>query len=156
MGCLEQLHAARKRWFAPRNWRYLIYWAASEIELLIRGNDQLHRSREKWMRQCEQLKAQLHDIEAHGGIPEVVQENAATAENNRALQAEVERLRENDEIGSASAHVLIESGIVPGFDPPCRCDECRLVAEKMADAGYLDRIKDRWWESAKPSLEQGQ
>ena len=43
--------------------------------------------------EIKRLQGTLHDLEAHGGIPEVVQENAATQENNRALMAEVEQLQ---------------------------------------------------------------
>jgi hypothetical protein len=44
------------------------------------------------------------------------------------------------------SHLAILAGIVPGIDPPCRCDQCRAVARDMAEAGYLFTVKDRWWE----------
>ncbi len=44
------------------------------------------------------------------------------------------------------AHVIVEFGIVPGLDGTCRCEMCRAVAKKMVEAGYLDCIRDRWWE----------
>ncbi len=46
-----------------------------------------------------------------------------------------------------SGHVIIESGYEPGIpEARCRCQECRQVARRMADAGYLDDVRDRWWE----------
>jgi hypothetical protein len=47
--------------------------------------------------------------------------------------------------GNASAHVVIESGVIPGVSYPCRCDECRVTAMKMDAAGFLDDVKDAWW-----------
>lgn len=47
---------------------------------------------------------------------------------------------------SAMAHLIVEAGIVPGVDPPCRCDACRGQAKQMANAGYLAEVTDRWWE----------
>jgi len=58
-------------------------------------------------------------------------------------KAEINRLRDER---NAACHVIAEAGVVPGIDYPCRCDECRMVAQKMAEAGYLDRVKDKWWE----------
>lgn len=57
--------------------------------------------------------------------------------------AEIEQLRAERD---AMAHVTVEAGVVPGEDDGCRCEECRAVAVKMADAGYLERVTDRWWE----------
>ena len=57
---------------------------------------------------------------------------------------EIKRLR-ND--ANASAHVLIENGVIPGITAPCRCEECRHIAQLMDDANYLDRVTDRWWEN---------
>jgi hypothetical protein len=48
---------------------------------------------------------------------------------------------------SGFAHVIIESGFVPGVDSDCRCDECQSVAKGMAGAGYLNRVKDQWWDN---------
>ena len=42
----------------------------------------------------------------------------------------------------ALAHVLVEEGVYP---QSCRCDQCRSVAVQMDEAGYLNRVKDRWW-----------
>lgn len=43
-------------------------------------------------------------------------------------------------------HVIIEAGIWPGLDYPCRCDQCRQVAAGMAAAGYVPGVsKDFWW-----------
>jgi hypothetical protein len=36
---------------------------------------------------CKKAEDRLHDLEAHGGVSEAVQENAALRENNRALEA---------------------------------------------------------------------
>ena len=53
------------------------------------------------------------------------------------------------DLACASAHVIIEAGIVPGVSYPCRCDECCMVARRMDDAGYLDDVPepDRWWKT---------
>lgn len=59
-------------------------------------------------------------------------------------RGEINRLRDR---AIAMSHVIVEAGIVPGIDYPCRCDECRSVAVGMAEAGYLDNVKDRWWET---------
>ena len=48
--------------------------------------------------------------------------------------------------GERLAHVLLEAGVIPGIDNPCRCDDCRMVAKEMAEAGYLNDCTDRWWE----------
>lgn len=56
-------------------------------------------------------------------------------------------LEQQSKLGAASAHLIVEAGIVPGITCSCRCEECRMVAQAMAEAGYLDRIKDRWWDS---------
>jgi hypothetical protein len=45
----------------------------------------------------------------------------------------------------AFAHVIIEAGVIPGISAACRCEECRLTAQKMDEAGYLDFVEDRWW-----------
>lgn len=50
------------------------------------------------------------------------------------------------DLANAMAHLIVANGIVPGCSASCRCDECRLVAIAMDEAGYLDRIHDRWWE----------
>lgn len=49
---------------------------------------------------------------------------------------------------TAMAHVIVESGFVPGIDSACRCGECQQVCQRMADAGFLYKITDRWWEDA--------
>ena len=46
------------------------------------------------------------------------------------------------------AHVIIESGFTPGVDSPCRCDECKTVCKGMAEAGYMTREKDWWWDDS--------
>jgi hypothetical protein len=46
----------------------------------------------------------------------------------------------------AMAHVIVEAGVVPGISYPCRCEYCRSVAKSMAEAGYLNRVNDKWWE----------
>lgn len=48
----------------------------------------------------------------------------------------------------ASAHVIIVSGTCPGITSLCRCDECRMIAIKMDDAGYMDccGLHNRWWD----------
>ena len=53
----------------------------------------------------------------------------------------------NDEFGRAAAHVIVVAGIIPGISTACRCEECRLVAIKLDDAGYVGNIMDksRWW-----------
>lgn len=59
-----------------------------------------------------------------------------------------ELLTQAREQGEAVAHVLIKHGVVPGDDADlhCRCEQCRFVAQRMAEAGYLDHFEDRWWE----------
>ena len=47
----------------------------------------------------------------------------------------------------AFAHVLIENGILPGISSTCRCEDCKLTAVKMDEAGYMDRVSDRWWDN---------
>jgi len=44
-------------------------------------------------------------------------------------------------------HLVVEAGIVPGIDPPCRCELCKRAAQGLANAGYLADVNDRWWES---------
>ena len=57
-----------------------------------------------------------------------------------------EQLEEVRETRNAMAHVIVEAGVVPGKDSTdCRCEECRHVAELMAEAGYLERVQDKWW-----------
>jgi len=46
------------------------------------------------------------------------------------------------------AHVIIESGFIPGVDSACRCGECQQVAKGMANAGYLSRVQDQWWDDS--------
>ena len=50
------------------------------------------------------------------------------------------------ELCDAMAHLIVEAGIIPGDDDMCRCEQCKMVAISMADAGYLDNIEDKWWE----------
>ena len=57
---------------------------------------------------------------------------------------------------SAAAHVIIEAGVIPGIDYPCRCQECLSVAVSMDDAGYLERVKDRWWLDAQAAESEGE
>jgi hypothetical protein len=75
-----------------------------------------------------------------------------------ALRAEYERLRaERDKYqnyANESAHVIVEAGVVPGVDYSCRCEQCRSIAQRMDEAGYLDRITDRWWKSAAAAKEE--
>jgi hypothetical protein len=47
----------------------------------------------------------------------------------------------------AAHHVIIEAGIKPGIDFPCRCDECATVARGMERAGYLQHDETKWWDS---------
>lgn len=54
--------------------------------------------------------------------------------------------REKEALAFAMGHLIIEAGIAPGIDTHCRCEDCRMVAQSMADAGYLDSVSDRWWE----------
>ena len=61
-----------------------------------------------------------------------------TAETIRIIREEL----------SAMGHVIIESAFRPGIDSKCRCHECRLVAQKMDGAGFLDDVTDRWWEQS--------
>jgi len=64
-----------------------------------------------------------------------------------ASRKERERLRDT---ANTTAHVIVEAGVIPGIDYPCRCDECKVTAQAMDDAGYMDRIKaaERWWAEA--------
>jgi uncharacterized small protein (DUF1192 family) len=87
---VERLRAERDGMTEARN-RFC--GAINQIGQLFWGNNKDHFAPDAVVRKVEWLKNKLHDLEAYGGIPEVVQENAATQENNRALTAEVERLR---------------------------------------------------------------
>jgi hypothetical protein len=60
-----------------------------------------------------------------------------------------EKLRHVREEHAAACHVIIEAGVIPGISYPCRCMECRTVAIRMDEAGYLDNVKDRWWEEGR-------
>jgi hypothetical protein len=73
---------------------------------------------------------------------------AECCERCLAVILEVERLKSSSELADYSAHLIVEAGLIPGIDPTCRCEQCREVARRMAEAGYLDRIGDRWWEAA--------
>lgn len=46
------------------------------------------------------------------------------------------------------AHVIIETGFTPGVDSDCRCDECKAVCKGMAEAGYMARVEDWWWDDS--------
>jgi hypothetical protein len=48
----------------------------------------------------------------------------------------------------AAQHVLVLNNIAPGINGTCQCSQCRLVAQQMAEAGYLFHIRQayRWWE----------
>lgn len=89
------------------------------------------------------------------GVYTVPVNNAVGLLNNEAAD-EIERLRkQNLELvgrlreamhdGSASAHVIIRAGVIPGISYECRCDECRSVAKGMDSVGYLNEVQDRWW-----------
>lgn len=67
------------------------------------------------------------------------------ADNLIAEEKECSELRKSRD---AAHHVIVRAGVVPGIDigDVCRCDQCRMVANQMAEAGYLDLIKNRWWE----------
>ena len=60
------------------------------------------------------------------------------------LHEEIKRLTKE---GCAMGHVIVEAGINPGIDYPCRCEECKLVAVKLDDAGFMDDVKERWWDA---------
>ena len=60
-----------------------------------------------------------------------------------ALKELDRRLQESDDF----AHLIVKEGIIPGkWESDCRCDQCRRVAVLMDEAGYLNRVSDRWWE----------
>jgi hypothetical protein len=62
------------------------------------------------------------------------------------LMKMMKRLKSAIEDSQSFAHVMIENGVVPGVTSSCRCDDCRHTARRMAEAEYLDDVKDRWWE----------
>ena len=79
--------------------------------------------------------------------------------------AEIERLRAENartcaaltaaqDAAQRAAHVIIQEGVVPGAS--CRCADCRSVARRMADAGYLAEVPkaERWWEAAERAAEE--
>jgi len=45
------------------------------------------------------------------------------------------------------SHAILESGVRPGLEHTCRCEDCRKTAIEMDDAGWLDGVaqSDRWW-----------
>ena len=59
----------------------------------------------------------------------------------------IKRLTKAIQESQSFAHVLIESGVVPGISNNCRCEDCKYTAAKMAEAGYLESVSDRWWEA---------
>ncbi len=120
VGYLREVVLATKWFPEEKSCEETVAWAADEIERLQRT---------------------LHDLEAYGGIPEVVQENAATQENNRALTAKIERLEReladrtkklNDSVGdhhelscSIASALDWEDNDVP-FDEIVRRDRAEL------------------------------
>ena len=62
--------------------------------------------------------------------------------NYKALQAENERLRQQlDE----TCHVIIEETDFPK-NSHCKCEACKAVAKRMANAEWCTSVKDWWWE----------
>ena len=100
----------------------------------------------------DQICGQNHDPSLRRLVNEAFSAGRGSLASTVASQAAtIERLINE---GSAAAHVIIESGVNPGVDYPCRCDECRLVAQKMDEAGYLEGVKDRWWDKSDIMSEQ--
>lgn len=68
------------------------------------------------------------------------------------LRAESQRLRDEADkyrkSSFANGHVVLESGVTPGIDIHCRCEDCRSVARALDSAGWLEDIPHdkRWWE----------
>lgn len=62
-------------------------------------------------------------------------------ENKRLL----EDWKKQNDAADRAAHLIVETGVVPGIDSTCRCDGCKKTAIAMDDAGYLEDVKDRWW-----------
>ena len=70
---------------------------------------------------------------------------AELAEAKRLMQDEQDKVFELQSSGGQMGHVILEHSSFPA-SVGCQCEDCREVAKRMADAGYCDRIKDRWWE----------
>lgn len=66
----------------------------------------------------------------------------------RVVKEQQETISKKCDECSSFAHVIVESGFVPGVDSSCRCGECQEVARVMANAGYLNRVQDQWWTDA--------
>ncbi len=68
----------------------------------------------------------------------------ATQKRERELEKKLESKRDE---ALNSAHVLIQSGFIPGISSHCRCDQCKSTCIAMENAGYLDSVRDKWWET---------
>lgn len=65
---------------------------------------------------------------------------------NQVVKEQQETISKKCDECSRFAHVIVESGFIPGVDSACRCSECQYVAKGMANAGFLSRVKDQWWD----------
>lgn len=95
----------------------------------------------------DQLCGQNHDPSLRRLVNEAFSAGRGSLASTVASQAaEIERLTKE---GCAMGHVIVEAGINPGIDYSCRCEECRFVAVKLDEAGFVDDVKDRWWDGEK-------
>lgn len=86
----------------------------------------------------------LHDF-VDGAVPEMVAEIERLRAENQRLRDEADKYRKSS---FANGHVVLESGVTPGIDIHCRCEDCRSVARALDSAGWLEDIPHdrRWWE----------
>lgn len=86
---------------------------------------------------------EISEPQPHHRLWSIVAGNRATmkqmAEDNKQLREQLEKTQMDMH---ANAHVVLESGIMPG--ETCRCEECKIVAKAMDEAGYYSG--KRWWD----------
>lgn len=95
-----------------------------------------HRAAAERKRQqdkIDSLEAALHAMQ--------VAESERRAEVRKLEQLYVKTREERD----AAHHVIVESGVRPGIDYECQCEQCLQVAKGMAAVGYLPSTSDFWW-----------
>lgn len=132
------------------------------IQAMIDGRYLGRVSAEKRKRIFELVKSvfDLYDSHAERLAREAEKEQvshiADDLERLEIAEREVAKQLECRDLGCASAHVVIESGCTPGITCQCRCDQCKLVAQKMDEAGYMEGVKDRWWADALVQMKGGE